>query len=239
MLGIGRVANCLAFDGASDGISVLMGVEARFEHDLLAARLTIAGQVMVKRLHIIIGSLAISIAYLGVVANDSLVAMELSAEEASRQLEYTVKLAYLCNFGHYVEWPSNADSEKDNSVWVIGVLGDAPFREAVEELAASGRKINGRPVAVRRLASLDDYQPCHILFVVKTVPPEQQEAIIKTLRGQPILLVGEIADFTTQGGCIGFYREGENVRFEVNLDAIRDCRLQLSAKLLGVAKIVR
>jgi hypothetical protein len=194
---------------------------------------------MTKRLRTVVSSLAITLGCVAIVANDSLAGMELSAEEAGRQLEYTVKLAYLCNFGRYVVWPANADSEKDRGVWVIGVLGDAPFGEAVNELTASGRKINGRSVTVRHFASLDEYQPCHILFVVKTVPSDQQEAAIKMLRGQPVLLVGETADFTTKGGCISFYKEGENVRFEVNLDAIRVCRLQLSSKLLGLAKVVK
>jgi hypothetical protein len=201
--------------------------------------LPIAKQTMAKRWRTIIGFLAISMACLGIAASDSLAEMDVSAEEASRQLEYAVKLAYLCNFGRYVEWPSNADSEQDDSDLVIGVLGDAPLSEAIEELRKSGRTINGRPIIVRHFASLKDYQPCQILFIAKTVPPEQQEAAIETLRGQPVLLVGETATFTAQGGCISFYRDGDTVRFEVNLDAVRNRQLQLSAKLLGVAKVMR
>jgi hypothetical protein len=165
------------------------------------------------------------------------VAMGQPPEENDVQQEYNIKLAYLCNFGAYVTWPADSHS-LGSDVWIIGVLGDDPFHGELDQIAASRREIRGRRIVARHFASLSNYQPCHILFVVKTVPPDQQEAAVRTLRGQRVLLVGEIAGFAVRGGCINFYREQENVRFEVNRDAVRGQELQISSKLLTLAKIV-
>jgi hypothetical protein len=185
-----------------------------------------------------VGLLTIAVTALGAVSIDLPVAAGQPPEETDEQLEYNVKLAFLCNFGRYVEWPAEADLQKSD-VWIIGILGNSPFHGELDKIAASQRKIQGRTIVARHFASLDDYQPCHILFVVASVPPEQQQAAIRTLRGKFVLLVGESAGFAASGGCINFYRDEENIRFEINPAAVRGQSLKVSSKLLALAKIVK
>lgn len=151
--------------------------------------------------------------------------------------EHHIKLAYLCNFSLYVTWPAPAPVPRDG-IWIIGTLGGDPFHGELDRLAASGREIRGRKVVVHHFAAVEHYQPCHILFVTKTTPPEHREAALRTLDGKQVLLVGETPDFAQIGGCVNFYRDGRNIRFEINREAIRRQQLQVSSKLLALAKII-
>ena len=165
----------------------------------------------------------------------------LAQEDISR--EYTIKAAYLYNFGRYVTWPEGAFSEADTP-FVIGVLGTDPFGEVLDTIAAE-KKIEGRRIEVRRFASLDQYTPCHILFVNHSVDPEEQLDVIRRLGDSPVLLVGETPAFAERGGVMNFFVEENKVRFEINPLAAERAQLKISAKLrpLGVersaAKTVR
>jgi hypothetical protein len=159
-----------------------------------------------------------------------------SDDQALRE-EYNVKLAFLYNFGRYVEWPADAFA-RDGDAFVIGVLGADPFHGALDEIARS-HKVHGRPISVRYFASLADYRPCQVLFLVRSVPLEQQNAVVRKLLRAPVLLVGETEGFAARGGCVNFYREQQNIRFEINVEAVRGQRLQINAKLLSLARLVK
>jgi hypothetical protein len=58
------------------------------------------------------------------------------------------------------------------------------------------------------------------------------------VRGKSILTVGETEMFTRQGGIINFITVDNKVRYEINLDAARRADLDISSKLLRLAKIV-
>jgi hypothetical protein len=51
-----------------------------------------------------------------------------------------------------------------------------------------------------------------------------------------VLTVGETDKFTQSGGLINFITEGDKVRFEINNDSARSAGLQISSKLLALAK---
>ena len=77
--------------------------------------------------------------------------------------EYTIKRAFLYNFGRYVQWPATAFVD-DHAPFVIGVLGTDPFGAVLDEIATSA-KIDGRTVVAKRFSTLAEYSPCHILFI--------------------------------------------------------------------------
>jgi len=150
--------------------------------------------------------------------------------------EYTIKAAYLYNFGRYVQWPKGAfRSERDPLE--IGVLGTDPFGTRLDSIAAT-KKVEGRRIEVRRFAKLDQYAPCHILFVPRSVPPTEQVKTIAKLRGSPTLLVGETPSFAERGGVVNFYIEQNKIRFEINLETARKQELKINSKLLRLARLV-
>lgn len=150
--------------------------------------------------------------------------------------EYTIKAAYLYNFARYVTWPDGAFQGLDAPL-VIGVLGEDPFGDALETIAQT-KKIDSRAIVVRRYASLSEYEPCHVLFVVWNVGEETQDKALKELAGRGVLLVGETPTFTQRGGVIGFFVEENKIRFEINPAAAQRERLKISSKLLSLARLV-
>ena len=159
-----------------------------------------------------------------------------TADEAEINREYPIKAAYLYNFSRYVQWPANAFPTAETP-FVIGVLGSDPFGDVLDDIART-KKVEGRQIVVKQVASMSAYTPCHILFLPASADPQQKAAAIKMGRGLPVLLVGESRDFAQQGGDINFFVEENKVRFEINPEAAKQARLRISSKLLSLAKIV-
>jgi hypothetical protein len=53
----------------------------------------------------------------------------------------------------------------------------------------------------------------------------------------PILTIGDAPGFARRGGIINFMLEDNKVRFEVNVEAAKHAVLNISSRLLALAKI--
>lgn len=157
-------------------------------------------------------------------------------EAINPQYEYNVKAAFLYSFGRYVEWPKDAFAGHSGA-FVLGVCGEEPFGQALDKIAQT-KTIQGRRIIIQKMPTIEELQPCHILFISRSIPLEQQAAIINKMRNKSALLVGEVPGFAEHGGGINFYLEGGTVRFEINVEAIRQEKLMLDAKLLNLGKKV-
>lgn len=150
--------------------------------------------------------------------------------------EYKVKAAFLYNFAQYVEWPEERFKDKQAPI-VLGVLGKDPFGRQLDE-TIKGKKIGERSFEVVRIKSPAEATGCHMLFIPATDAPWLRE-VLKECGGKSVLLVGESTDFSASGGCINFYVDSGKVRFELNVDAAKRSRLEVSSKLLKVARLVK
>lgn len=150
-------------------------------------------------------------------------------EVSARTLEYPVKAAFLYQFARFVEWPAGPAT----SAFCIGVLGEDPFGPALDR-AVEGKAVAGRPLVVRRSHKLEDLEPCPLLFVGH-LQTERLEAVLARTARLPILTVGESEDFARAGGMVRFFREGNHVRFDINLPAAQEAGLQLSSRQLAIA----
>lgn len=150
--------------------------------------------------------------------------------------EYKVKAAYLYNFARYVTWPQNTAAETE---FVIGVLGDNPFGDALDKIAVR-KRVRGKSIRIDYFDTLADYSRCDILFVFGQVESEVVAAVIRQTRNQPVLLVSEQEDFCVQGGAMNFAPTASGtLGIEINIDALGGRQLQADAKLLKLANIVR
>lgn len=147
------------------------------------------------------------------------------AQDVSR--EYRVKAAYLYNFVKYVEWPDTAKGRI-----LICVAGQNPFGTLLESLIRNER-VHGVPLATEVI--IEARTDCDVLFTPRTA---NIPAYVKGAAGLPTLTVGETPGFVEQGGMIGFYPDGSNVRFEINPVAATRVHLKISSRLLQLAKIV-
>lgn len=153
--------------------------------------------------------------------------------QASR--EYDLKAVFLYNLASFVNWPESA-FEDESSPFVIGVVGDDPFGGVLDQIVAN-EYIGKRPFEIRRFRRSDDPGRCHVLFISSSESRRMRD-LLRRVRGQPVLTVGDVPGFAEGGGMIGFATEDEHLQLFVNPEATRASQLTLSSKLLEVARIV-
>jgi hypothetical protein len=155
---------------------------------------------------------------------------------SSAALEYEVKSAFLYNFAKFTEWPPLAPA-RTRPTFDLCVLGEDPFGDALDRVV-KGLQVGGRPVAIRRIAQANKAGACAMVFVSSSESSRLQDDFA-SLRGFPVLTVGESAGFASVGGMIGLLVEDARVRFEINQEAVTAAGLKLSSQLLRLARLVR
>lgn len=148
--------------------------------------------------------------------------------------EYQVKAVFLFNFTHFVEWPSTSFAS-DQSPLVIGILGENPFGAYMENVV-SGEKVNDHPLVVYHYENLEEINTCHILFINKTETNNLSD-ILTSLKGKNILTVSDTPDFMQQGGMVRFFTRNNKINLQINLNATKLTKLEISSKLLRLAEI--
>ena len=155
--------------------------------------------------------------------------------QAAPSREYQIKAVFLFNFTQFVEWPEQAFSEAQAPL-VIGVLGEDPFGEILDE-TVRGEKLNNRPLVVRRYRRVEEITGCHVLFISRS-ETDRLESIFAALKGRSMLTVGDVESFARRGGMIRFVMENNRTRLKINVEAAKAVGLTISSKLLRPAEIV-
>jgi hypothetical protein len=154
---------------------------------------------------------------------------------AGASSEYEIKAAFLLKFGGFVDWPDAKFPEADTP-FLIGLLGTDPFKQSLDD-AVRDRKLGDRPIELRRASSSDFLTECHIVFIADS-DEEKLPAILETLHKASVLSVGDSADFAEHGGIIYLKKEGDKIRFEINVGSARQAGLSLDSKLLNLARAI-
>jgi hypothetical protein len=149
--------------------------------------------------------------------------------------EYAVKAGFLFRFVEFVTWP---DTQQAGGVCRIAV--DDPGGRAVSTIAEvlNGKTAAGRLIEVVSMERVGSREEVHILFVTRDAAPLAREMRDDLLR-RNVLLVGETAEFARSHGVIGLTVRNDMPRLQINLEHAKRAGLVVSAKLSGVADIVR
>ena len=147
---------------------------------------------------------------------------------ADEEAEARTKATYLHNFTKFVEWPKLV-----NDTIHICVVGSEPIVNILGEIAS--RDLKGH--ALQIWSGLDDPQICQILFVSRA--EKNLSELMNQVRGNDVLTVSDADGFARQGGGIGFYSEGGQIKLEINSEATRNSHLRVNAMLMEIARIVR
>jgi len=168
------------------------------------------------------------------VAAALLLATQLAAAEAQSAsvAEDDLKAAFLYNFAKYVAWPAGTSGEP----FRLCIVAAPAFARRIDNLVA-GETIEGRPVMRDSPATSDAARGCQILYIAAS-EISRSERLIAAVRGRPVLIVGDSADFLGRGGMIAFVREGDRIRFDVDNVAAQNAGLTISSRLLRLARHV-
>jgi hypothetical protein len=145
----------------------------------------------------------------------------------------TLKAAFVLNFIKFTEW-SGADAAAPINVCL-------PAAEALGDAMAQtmrGRSVNGRRIHVHRVTRGDAVRECQVLFLSER-DPRRLAAILETTSQAPVLTVSDVEGSASQGAMIELFEQDGRLRFAINIDSVERSRIEVSSRLLGLAKIVR
>lgn len=149
-------------------------------------------------------------------------------------LEYQVKAAYLYKLLSFVDWPAGSLPAPGAPVSVC-VVGDDPFGAALDQ-ATQNQQVDGRPLAVRRIATVSKSSGCQVLYIAGSKRQSVADAL-QSVKGSPSLTITEASE--ARGSIVQFVVKDGRVRFTIDLAAAAQNGLTISAKLLSLALSVR
>ena len=143
-----------------------------------------------------------------------------------------LKAAYIYRFALFTEWP--ADALPQAGPLTMCVVGDSDVRDALER-TVKGLTVDNRPIAVA-FGHPDKPPPhCHTLYV-SAVSSAQAARVVAGVREVPVLTMSDLEGFNRAGGIAEFFYEGGQLRFAIRPDAVTRANLQLSSRLLQLAR---
>ena len=157
------------------------------------------------------------------------------AGAAQNATDEQVKAAYLYNFAKFVEWPAHAFAGSNAPIRLC-VFNQDPIEADLRKIV-EGKSIANHSVAVVAVRTEAEYRACHVLFI-RTAQGGQAKQILEGLRGASVLTVSDAEEFVREGGIIQFVLNNDRIQFEVNHKAAGDAQLEVSSRLLRVAKAV-
>ena len=158
--------------------------------------------------------------------------------------EQQVKAAYVLNFLRFTEWPMQAAPPGEGGAYEIVMVGTRAFGTDLRRIAHEAEALGQRPLRVRRLDA--DAAPeavaaalarAHALFLQADRVPDPVPWL-RHCRGRAILTIGDGEAFAERGGMLGLVPRGGRIVFDANPAAIQASGLQVSAKVLKLARIV-
>jgi hypothetical protein len=155
----------------------------------------------------------------------------LGADDAA--LAARVKAAFVFNFIRFTEWPAEAFASPKDPL-IVGVVGSGTMLKEMDD-AMHGKSLNERPIVVQEFAA-DHVGKCHVLFIA-AADGSAAATLSKAVSGAT-LTIGDWEGFTGAGGIVRFFEEDGKERFEINVGAAGKAHLQISGKLMKLARTV-
>lgn len=144
--------------------------------------------------------------------------------------EYDMKAAYLYNFAALITWPENPGKKIR-----LCVLGKDSFKGSLEKLTAS--TMGGVSINLTYLPTLKASDHCQILFIDASELANAED-IFQYLGNDPVLTVTDNPEIFKLGAMIGLFVENNRLTFDVNYVQTQNAQLNVSSKLLRVARRV-
>lgn len=149
--------------------------------------------------------------------------------------ESELKAAIVFNILLFVDWPAEALPSAGEALHLcIGPsAGAAPAFKALHR-----RPLRSFVLEVHELSPAADARACHAVFIDATDRP-RLAASLKAQRAAGAIVMSDDPESPADATAIVLHRVGTRIAFEVNMPVVRQAGVQLSSKLLRLAKAVR
>lgn len=131
----------------------------------------------------------------------------------------------------FVEWPMSSGTG-----YGVCVYDNGPLAALLE--AYQGRPAREAVVLVRRVNLAAAVAGCHVAFVGGE-GSRRLETVAEAYRGRPVLIVAEGDDAIDRGAMVGLSVSGGRIVFDVDRTAASRERMEVSSKLLRLARRVK
>lgn len=142
-----------------------------------------------------------------------------------------MQTAYIYNFTKYTTWADNPAAPPMN----ICLLGTDLLAEQL--VALEQKTIQSRAISVQVHPLITTVDNCDVLFVSQSQNGTLAE-VLAHLNGKPTLTISDIPSFAQRGGMIELIRQGNKIRFIINMTAVNRAGLSISSRLLKLATVI-
>ncbi|MES2322731.1 MAG: YfiR family protein [Pseudomonadota bacterium] len=146
--------------------------------------------------------------------------------------ENDMKAAYVFNFAVFTEWPQEVLA--GGAPISLCASAANPLFHALSQL--NDKVVNGHRIAVRN--TVTPVRGCHVLVLDKN-DRERWAQLKRELAGAHVLTVSDDRSISADGAVIGLSVDERRIAFVVDMAAARSARLNLSSKLLRLARSVQ
>lgn len=159
-------------------------------------------------------------------------ALACSSAHAVERAELQAAIVY--NILLFVDWPADVAPAPGGGL-VLCIDPASPLSGPLKSLA--GRRVRSYRLELREMAGQESPRACHALFLdaAGRWPAPQQR---RQLRGSPVLVIGEDAAAADDGVAIRLAEAEGRMAFDVDLAMARQSGLQISSRLLRLARKV-
>jgi hypothetical protein len=145
--------------------------------------------------------------------------------------EYRLKAAFLYNFAIFTEWPAEVGPTLN-----LCVIGKDPFGDELDPL--QGKRVGERHLSVQHRSSVESLKGCQAVFVAGSAIGSLAR-IVGAVRGSPVLIVADSPGAIGHGVALNMIVSGDRIVFDADLKAARGAGINLSSKLLRLAREVQ
>lgn len=159
----------------------------------------------------------------------------LAQDPPARAPEGQAEAEALYRLAEFVEWPAGKNVN-EVATFNFCVLGRDPFGGVLDDVVL-GHPIDGKPSMIVRGNQFGDLGRCDVLYIGAS-ETKRLLRILRQVGAKNVLTVSDAADFAGNGGAIQFLKDGNRIRFVINVDAAQRAGLRVRAQLLSLATVV-
>ena len=147
----------------------------------------------------------------------------------AEQVSYTdanIKAVYILKIIDFVKWGDG------RSIDEICVGGDDLVGSSLAQVQRASKDY--QDLKIQRKTGDTNLSGCDVVFISDSAESSLGK-ILYSLKGLPVLTVGDVRNFAERGGMVGFVASNKKIKLEVNTKAADEADVKVSSKLLGIA----
>ena len=160
-------------------------------------------------------------------------AMAPEAVAQTQAPEAELKAAIISNMLLFVEWPTTGSTSAPGDRLVVCFQEPSPVADAL--LRLDGKSVKGKTLKVMQVSS--DAGGCHALYLAPG-SAANLDTILPGLSRAPILVTADSPDYAKRGVMLNLDLAGGRVVFDIDLRSAQKAGLQISSKVLRLARQV-